>query len=158
MARDTPNVTILQTLSEEPDYDYAETAEALDVGDLVEVSGGQLQAHSTAAEQRTQPKFCIESRENGMVADDPDNETDNYDSGLLGKYITCDGGEGILANLAAGENVAEDDRLVSDGAGKLRAFDSAGGDDPNSVVAQAEEAVDNSGGSTFAKIRVEVLN
>lgn len=173
MARSTPNATILQTLSEEPDYDYAEAAAALDVGDLAELTSSEtIQPHQTAAEEKIPARVAIEARENGMVADDPDDAKDNYASGNLAKYITCDGGEHLLVNLAAGgdlatstqANITEGDRLVSAGTespGKVRKI--AGGTSPDpdtATVFVARESLDNSAAAAgeFAKLRAEVVS
>lgn len=161
MARETPNVTILETNTEEPYYEEAEAAEAMDAGDLVEeIPGGRIQKNNDAGDDglASSPKFCLETRERGMMAVDPANENDSYAAGDHARYITCDGGEHILANLAAGQSVTENTKLVSNGAGKLRAYAPAGtpADNPASVVAEAQEDLDNSAGTGFAKVRVEV--
>lgn len=162
MARETPNVTILKSNTEEPYYDESEAAEALDCGDLVEeIPGDQIQKNNDAGDDglASSPKFALEMRERGMMATDPDmTANDQYAAGDYARYITCDGGEHILANLAAGQSVTENTKLVSNGAGKLRAYAPAAtpADNPASVVAEAQEALDNSGGTGFAKLRVEV--
>lgn len=168
MARSTPNVTILET-TDEIEYDYRDAAEALQVGDLVEhAANKEIQAHSTDAEEQYPVRVCLEARENGMVARDPSGDTDNYASGDLAKYITVDGGEGLLLNLAAGAdlgtsshaNITDGDKLVSAGTGKLRKLDDGTSPDPETAaVFEAQESLDNSGAASgdFAKLRVEVI-
>lgn len=171
MARSTPNATILQT-TDEIEYDYADAASALDVGDLVvEASGDQVDAHGTTAEEKFPVRVCLEARENGMVARDPNGDNDAYASGDLAKYITLDGGEHVLVNLAAGSdlatsgdaNVAEGDKLVSAGGsdpGKVKARNDGTDPDPDTAaVFEAKEAIDNSGAASgeWVKIRAEVI-
>lgn len=66
------------------------------------------------------------------------------------------GGEVAYGYLAEGENVTEDDLLVSNGDGTFRAADGAGGEDA-AAIGVATEAVDNSGGAEPVRIRVEAL-
>ena len=168
MARDTPNTTLLQDIDESK-IAYAEAASALDVGDLAELTPAeQLQRHSTAAEEKPAVRVAYEARESGMVARDPANEYDTYDAGNLAKYLTLDGGEELLLNLAAGAdapatalaNVTEGDKLTSNGDGKIRKL--ASGTAPDAETAAifvAREDNDNSGAAAgeWTKLRVEVL-
>ncbi|QPL12233.1 hypothetical protein HrrHc1_060 [Halorubrum phage Hardycor1] len=56
--------------------------------------------------------------------------------------------------IASGENVADDEFLVVNSNGYLRAYDGAGGDSPADRVAQATEATDASGGVTYGNVEV----
>ena len=60
------------------------------------------------------------------------------------------------ALLADGETVDETTYLVSDGAGGVRAFDAAGGDDPAGIIAKATEEVSNSSGD-YVRVTAEYL-
>lgn len=79
----------------------------------------------------------------------------DYNSGDTVYILACDGGERIQALLAAGAAaVAVNDPLCSAGDGTLRKF--VIGTDTGRIVAFADEAVDNSGGASVARIAVEV--
>lgn len=124
---------------------------AVTVGNLVERVANGVQNHSTAAGQDGTTLIAIAHRGVGMEAGDA------YDDGTNVKYLAVSGG-GVWLRLAAGENVARGDQLVSAGDGTVRLLDTAGGDTAGGVVAEAEEALDNSGGTEAAFIRTEVTN
>ena len=80
-----------------------------------------------------------------------DTQYDTDKETVIGYYALP--GDEIYAWLAAGENVAADAVLESNGAGALQAYTTAGG-----AVCRATEAVDNSAtGAVAVRIKVEVL-
>lgn len=122
-----------------------------DGGDVV------VQPHSTAAEQDPDALVAVPARDRGMNAPtgDSDEEPDVYSTSGddFVRFMDASGG-GLYMLLAAGENVTAGASLVSNGDGYLRQLDTAGGDDPNAVAFETEEAVDNSGGSSAVFIEV----
>jgi len=97
------------------------------------------------------------ARENEIVGK---SINDNYspDDTLL--YWSCRPGDQVYALLNAGENVSAGALLqVSSTAGVLGAHNpgNPGESFPGNAVARALEAVNNSGGATPVRIRVEVL-
>ena len=122
-------------------------SEALSAGDLLEEGGSDdFQAHSTDGDVVERVMVAMDERGRGFTSGD------GYEAGEFITAVVCNSGVGLHFNLAAGADLAtaanadisEGDRLVSAGDGTVRAFDT---DDPDDVVAHAEEAVDNSGAS-----------
>lgn len=108
-------------------------------GDLVEESGGNIQAHSTDGGNVDTPTFAKDMRGRGVEAGD------EYPAGEFISYLKCNGAAILMARLADGETVTEGEtRLVSAGDGTLRAFNS---DDEGAVVAVADEDLNNTSGS-----------
>lgn len=121
-------------------------SEALSAGDLVEAGGSDdFQAHSTDGGVVERVLVAMDERGRGFEAGD------DYESGEFITVAVCNSGVGLHMNLASGDdlgtaanaNISEGDRLVSAGDGTVRAFDT---DDPDDVVAHAEESIDNSSG------------
>lgn len=141
---------------------------AITPGELVERNGNgthdqpELQPHGTTPSTDTEgaalPRFALEYSHTGRGIDD------DYSSGDHVEYRSGLTGDEIYAWLDAGENVSTDDPLESAGNGALKIHD--GSDDADStttqtyydgaIVAHAVEAVDNSGGSSPVRVRVEV--
>lgn len=71
-------------------------------------------------------------------------------------YIFAQPGDVLYMLLKAGENVAKGAPLSSDGAGALKAITNAASVVLEAIFGYANEAVDNSGGATPARIRVRV--
>lgn len=132
------------------------TGETINPGHLIDIdpATGDLLVHQTAAANAV-PRFA---RERDWVGDDAD---DAYAAGERVDYFTARPGDRVYAKLAAAAAaVARGDFLESAGDGTLRVLTTdAATDDTQreSVVAQALEAVDNSGGGSEAWILVEVL-
>lgn len=123
-----------------------------------------VQPHSTDAEQDPTAYVAVEARGRGMNAlagddDGRDDDPDVYSTGgdSFVKYVKASGG-GLNMKLAAGESVSIGDGLVSNGDGTLRQLNTGGGDDENAVAFDAEETVDNSGGSDPVFIEVTPSN
>lgn len=125
----------------------AEAQAAINPGYLVERVSGGVQAHSTAGG----PANVQFAKEYGMTGRSID---DQYESGDLVEFCTYYPGSGIYGLVAAGASaISQYDLLASAGDGTLA---TAGLDEV--AVAQALEAVDNSGGATEARIKVEVIH
>lgn len=121
---------------------------AITPGMLVERATGGVQAHSTAQEGG-QASFAQPYGLTGRGIDDAHQTDDQV------VFKTYAAGSGVYALLpASAVAVTEGAFLVSNGDGTLRLQT---GSSTATVVAQALEAVDNSGGSAVARIRVEVL-
>lgn len=135
---------------------YEDEAQAeVTTGDLLETVAGGVQPHSTAAGVVDRVLVAIADAGRGME------QGDSYPAGDNTHYRSLRGGR-VHLRLAAGESVTADDdgaptRLVSAGDGTVRAFDGAGGDTDNAVVAVADETVDNSGGGEAVYVAVEVV-
>lgn len=133
------------------------TAVAITPGELLEWSGGLLQAHATAG-GNAQPMFAVE---NDQIGDGID---DDYAASAEVKYVVARPGDEVYAILEDGHNVAKGDPLESAGDGTLQPWNTEGqATDPattpvntDSVVAYAAEAVDTTGTPTAtARIKVE---
>lgn len=132
---------------------------AITPGELVEVQGSVDTGADTSRQVGVQSgsgatvptRVAIEYSHTGRGIDD------DYAADEHMEYRHLKKGEEAYVFLAAGENVAEDDLLVSDGAGALRAIDTAGGDDVSSAIMVPTEAVDNSGGADPVRVRAEVI-
>lgn len=116
-------------------------------GDLVEESGGNIQAHSTDGGVVDTPTFAKDMRPRGYEVGD------EYDEGEFITFLKCNGAALLTARLADGEDVTEGEtRLVSNGDGTLRAFNA---DDDGAVVAVADEDLNNTSGSP-SPVAIEV--
>lgn len=134
------------------------TSVAITPGELLEFSGGLVQAHSTAG-GNAQPMFAVE---NDQIGDGID---DDYAADAEIKYVVGRQGDELQAILADGHNVSRGDALESAGDGTLQphvpqAVDEYGtaiytiyGD---AIVAYAAEDVDTTGTPTAtARIKIE---
>jgi len=134
--------------------DEADAAAAITPGMLVEYdANGDVQPHSNAANQDgTRPLFA------DLPFDPFKEKSDDYAAGERVSLGYVEPGVETDALLAAGENVDPTTPLVSAGDGTLRALDTAGGDDPDAVIAYPTESVDNGGGAEAVRCGVEVVN
>lgn len=146
------------------DYELKEAvaSEAITPGELVEFGGSNdLQKHSTAG-GNARKAFALE---NDLVGDDISTD---YDSGDTVRYAVFPKGAEVNALLptgtAASVSISKGDALESAGDGTLVKWDTAGqATDPSAtpvevdqLVGYALESVDNSGGSSEARIEIEV--
>lgn len=121
---------------------------AITPGMLVERASGGVQAHSTA-QGGGNLHFANEFALTGRDIDD-DYATDDQ---VI--FTTYKPGSGVYALVpASADAISEGDYLVSNGDGTVRVQTASS---TAVVVAQALEAVDNSGGGSPARIRVEVM-
>lgn len=132
-------------------YD-GEASATVTPGELIEVSGVSgndltYQPHSTAGGSAA-GHFAVEYSHTGKGVDDDYASGDHME---LHKALT---GDQVYAWLAAGENVGTGDFLVSAGNGALQAGD---GTQDAVHVCKPVESVDNSGGASPVRIKVEVV-
>lgn len=119
---------------------------AITPGMLIERGTNGVQAHSTAGGPAT-PAFAVEYDLTGGTIDD------DYAAGDQVIYRTFAPGSAVYALVAAGAAaIAGNALLQSAGDGTML---TAATDDV--AVAQALEAVDNSGGSEVARIKIEII-
>lgn len=129
-------------------------------GHLVEEVADGVQPHSNDYSAVDNVFVALDARGRGydvgdVYSTDPDGTVENENV----PYANCNAGVGLTMLLAAGETVADGDRLVSAGDGTLRLIDQDGTapDDPDTaVVAIAREALDNAGGTDAVALAVEV--
>lgn len=137
----------------------------------VELYGESIQYEATATDAAITPGMLVTRTATGVrphnVAGNVANATFAFENDMVGNGIddaydvgdncylrTYSAGSGVYALLAAGATaVTNRAYLTSAGDGTLEV---AG--DGDIVIAQAMEAVDNSGGATRARIRVETVS
>ena len=131
-------------------------------GDLLNIdSTGKLIRHASAA-MRAAPLFAVESEGLNNEPQTAGGINNDYVSGdfVQAEYLYC-GCEVYALVAASASAIVIGNMLESDGAGGLRLLtnftdaeiDSIGG----GAIAQALEAVDNSGGGARARIKVVIL-
>ena len=116
-------------------------------------TAGNVSVHATSG-QTAAAMFAIENSLQG------DEIGDNYSADDRVQYVHARPGDEIYAWLKDGENASAGDYLQSGGNGDLIVYaaSSAGAVEyPNSVVAQALEAVDLSASSVTAHGRIKVV-
>lgn len=121
-------------------------------GHLIEIVAAGAQVHS--AEGKRAPIQVAD------FADFVGNGIETaYVAGDTVKYMIPVAGSRLFMLLAAGENVAVNDRLVSNGDGTLREAVVAGStaDDTDGQLFMAVEAKNNASGATAVRVRVQVL-
>lgn len=151
--------------------DEREVAAATDPGELVEFVNDRMQPHSSAPDLSGNgsalPRFAVEARDLGKGIDDTYTYDSTADEGENARYARPFPGSKVQAWLAAGESVSDGDPLESAGNGALQLHtglattgDGTGSASEtvadNLVVAEADETIDNSGGSDPVRIWVEV--
>lgn len=111
---------------------------------LETTAAGAVQPHSEEGGP-AQRRFAREESYAGGSIDDV------FEDGDTVPFWDMNNGDWVYAFLAAGESVEAGDLLDSNGDGSLRAHA------VGAVVGKAHETVDNSGGTSAVRIRVEVL-
>ena len=132
--------------------------EEISPGELVEVQGQVDTGVDDAREVASQTgeavpvpfRLALEYSHTGRGIDDDYSADDHME------FRHFKPGEEGYAWLADGENVTEDDLLVSNGDGTFRAAAGDGSEDA-AAIAVPTEAVDNSGGDEAVRIRVEAI-
>lgn len=134
--------------------DEADAAAAITPGHLVEyAANGDVQPHSTdAGTDGARPIFADLPFGPGTEKSGEYGAGERVRTGLVRPGVEVD------ALLAAGETVDPTTPLVSNGDGTFRALDTAGGDDPDAVLAYPTESVDNGGGADPVRVGIEVVN
>ncbi len=151
MASTTPNTVVLKCNGVRKE---GAASAAIPVGSLIEFGGANdLRVHATAA-GNARKAFAIE---NDLVGDGIDVA---YATGDRVQYEVFHAGSEVLALVAAGATaVTKGAALESAGDGTLRIQTAAAATSQaqrDSVVGYALEAVDNSGGGSAARIRIEI--
>ena len=133
-------------------------------GHLVEETANGVAPHSTDGERPSRLLIAIDDRTQGMV------HGDEYADGDRVKYMELAGGK-VQTLLAAGENAALTDGLVSAGDGTVRVYDetTGTGEDadtqgdqalhvPGEEPANKSRAVDNTAGTEAVSVFAVVSN
>jgi len=160
MAKSAPSTIILKGNPIYKEYPLAPiTASgvtAITPGMLVELASGEVRPHSTQGGNAT-PMFAVEGLNidaTSLTMGDIDTDYDD-DNGAV-KVAFCNNGDEVYALLGAGQTVAIHGLLQSASDGYLMPY-TAGTNLPLRPVARALEAVDNSAGTSAARVKVEVL-
>lgn len=130
-------------------------AAAVTPGELLEISGGELQPHSTA-DGNAVPIVALEDTTREAAAGVKQIDTDYPIGDTVRAYVPVPG-ELLYMLLADGENVSKGDVLTSDGTGALQAATAAAATSQaqrNSERFMANEDLDNSAGGARARITV----
>lgn len=128
-------------------------AAAITPGHLIEHNSTTVRVHATA-QGRAQKLFALENIADAKGIDDA------YITGEGVRYLTAQRGDEIYALVAAGTAaIALNASLASAGDGTLITVVDTADAKPldQVVVARALEAVDNSGGGSAVRIKVEVM-
>jgi len=160
MAKSTPDTIILKG---DPLYKEfplgtigASGVTAITPGMLVELSSGEVVPHSTQGGDASRI-FAVEGLNispDSLTMGDIDDDYDTADQPV--KVAYCKPGDEVYALIVAGGSVAINGLLQSASDGYLMAYNSSS-PTPLRPVCRALEAKDNSGGSTPARVKVEVL-
>lgn len=149
MAKSTPDVVVLRGSGV---YKEATAGGAILPGHILYRSSATAVVVHATADGPVRPLFAIE---NGQVGDGIDTA---YASADTVPMIYASRGTEIYALLAAAAPaIVVNDPLGSAGDGTLKKITVGAGTLAGAVVGFALEAVDNSGGGSVARIRVEVL-
>lgn len=133
--------------------DYVDST-TMTAGHLVEETADGYQEHSTDGGIVDQVVLAKDMRGRGYDVD----PTVTYADNDLITFLVCNAGVGVTLLLATGEDLSSavpggETRLVSNGDGTVRQFNA---DDPDDVIATAEEGVDAVGASDPLLIDAEV--
>jgi hypothetical protein len=176
MVKDNPDTILLEGDDDSYQRENAEADGVVTPGQIVEVTGQDtsaandvdlVQRYSTSAEKCVL-RVALEMAKTGKTIDD------DYADGDYFEYRTFESGDefyglvfdgtnagGTGADLSANANISQGDRLVvyagSGENGNLRNLDTGNGDAEGAALVEALEDVDNSTGSTPARIRVKVI-
>lgn len=176
MVSTDPNTILLQGDDDSYQRSNAEADGVVTPGQIVEVTGTDtsaandvdlVQRYSTSAEKCVL-RVALNLAKTGKTIDEDYADGDYFEyrvfeSGDKFNGLVFDGANaaGTGADLSTNANIAKGDRLVVyAGAGEngnLRKLDTANGDAEGAALVEATEAVDNSGGSTPARLEVEVI-
>lgn len=176
VSKSNPDTVLLHGDDASGDRKDGEASGTITPGDHIELSGvqtsgaadeRQFQRHS-ADGAKAAVRVALEYAKAGRSIDD------DYSSGDHLEYQTLESGDefygfvfdggnagGAGTDLSANANISVGDRLVpySGGGqdGTFRNLDTGNGDSEGAAVVEAVEAVDNSAGSSPARIKLEVL-
>lgn len=176
MVSTDPNTILLEGDDDSYQRSNAEADGAITPGQIAEVTGTDtsaandvdlVQRYSTSAEKCVL-RVALEMAKTGKTIDDEYADGDYFEyrvfeSGdeFYGLVFDGDNAGATGADLSANANISQGDRMVVyAGAGEngnLRALDTGNGDAEGAALVEALEGVDNSSGSTPARIRVKVI-
>lgn len=147
---------VIRSLLHDPKYisdEDTQASEAITPGYLVERGGSNdIQAHSTAGGEGPRYFADLEHAEGGAIGDD-------YDSGDSVNVLRLQSGDKIHARIGSGSseyNISQGEALESDGTGVLQSHGTASTGTEDNKIAYADEAINNSGGSSEAVIKVTI--
>jgi len=176
MVSTDPNTILLEGDDDSYQRSNAEADGVVTPGQMVEVTGTDttaandvdlVQRYATSAEKAVL-RIALNLAKTGKTI------SEDYADGDYLEYRTFETGEefyglvfdganaaGTGADLSANATIAKGDRLVvyagNGENGNFRKLDTANGDEEGAALVEAKEAVDNSGGSTPARIRLEAI-
>jgi len=160
MAKSAPDTIILKGNPIYKEYPLAPLDScgngAITPGMLVELTGGEVRPHSSQGGDATR-MFAVEGLNidaDSKTMGDIDVDYDD-DNGAV-KVAFCNNGDEVYALLGAGQTATKHNLLMSASDGYLMAY-SAAAQKPLLPVCRALETVDNSGGTSAARVKVEVL-
>lgn len=176
MVSDSPNTILLEGDDDSYQRSNAEADGVVTPGQLVEVTGVDtsaandvdlVQRYSTSAEKAS-VRVALELAKVGKTIDDDYADGDYFEYRVFepgdefyGLVFDGSNAAGTGADLSANADISRGDRLVVyAGAGEngnLRNLDTGNGDAEGAALVEALESVDNSAGSTPARIRVKVI-
>jgi len=130
---------------------------AITPGMLLETVSGEVRPHSTLGGDVVPRMFAVEGENpdaTSITLGDIDTDYDD-DNGTVKVWYPRPG-DVVYALLVAGANIAIDGLLQSSSDGLLMGY-SAAAQKPEKIVGRAVAAVDNSAGTSAARIKVEVI-
>lgn len=161
MAKTNPSTIVLKSVGV-PHYENFPLAPitasgngGITPGMLVETVNGEVRPHSTQGGNADR-LFAVEGENpdaNSVTLGDIDTDYDD-DNGAV-KVWFAQPGDVVYALLGAGQNVAIDGYLQSASDGVLMAY-TAGTNLPERIIGRAVAAVNNTAGSTAARVKVRV--
>jgi len=176
MVKSNPDTILLEGDDDSYQRSNAEADGTITPGQIAEVTGVDtsaandvelVQRYSTSAE-KCSLRVALELAKTGKTIDDDYADGDYFEYRVFepgdefyGLVFDGDNAAGTGADLSANANISQGDRLVVyAGAGEngnLRNLDTGNGDAEGAAIVEALEDVDNSSGSTPARIRVKVI-
>jgi len=176
MVKTNPDVVLLEGDDDSYQRSNAEADGVVTPGQLVEVTGVDttaandvelVQRYSTSA-QKCSIRVALELAKTGKTIEDDYADGDYFEYRVFepgdefyGLVFDGDSAAGTGADLSANADISRGDRLVVyAGAGEngnLRALDTANGDEEGAAIVEALEDVDNSTGTSPARIEVKVI-
>jgi len=162
MAKSAPSTIVLKVAGEPRFEEFplapitASGVTAITPGMLVETVAGEVRPHSTQG-GNAERMFAVEGlNEDASSKTLGDIDTDYDDDNAAVKVWFPKPGDYVYALLGAGQQVAVEGLVQSASDGYLMPY-TAGTNIPERIVGRATEAVDNSAGTSAARVRVRVI-
>lgn len=176
MVKTNPDTILLEGDDDSYQRSNAEADGVITPGQIVEVTGVDtsaandvdlVQRYGTSAE-KCSIRVALELAKVGKTIDDDYADGDYLEYRVFepgdefyGLVFDGDNAAGTSADLSANANISQGDRLVVyAGAGEngnLRNLDTGNGDSEGAAIVEALESVDNSAGTSPARIEVKVI-